>query len=326
VDRVLVGDAVWDEIGRLARRRAARLLVVAYVGGDAPELVPPRSDDYVLVDASEKAVRCGQTSPAALMAWADAGAVVESVEDLHAKVMIFGDVAVVGSANLSRNSRDRLIEAAVVATSSPLVRQARTAVADLLTSTRAQRVLLDSSALQDLQRIYNTEPSARRPPPRPGGMVLTPTGRLFVMGIIEDEPFRPDEDDAVKRAFRADRHHLGPAARFARDWMRLDRHWAEELRRGDALVRYDDQVAHPPVLVVDVIQPVDGRRRKIALLLEDRDLAPVDRESFDRRCHELGVGEDGEVRSVRATVGLLRDFGLDGAALVRRTWSVGPDG
>jgi PLD-like domain len=60
--------------------------------------------------------RHGQTDPTELLYFINHGVEVHSVENLHAKVFVFGDVAVVGSMNVSRRSAVVLQEAAVLTT------------------------------------------------------------------------------------------------------------------------------------------------------------------------------------------------------------------
>jgi hypothetical protein len=113
VDRLLWGSQVWASISQAATRPGRRLIARAYAGKKAAELVPMRTGDIAVVNASRESLRAGLTYPGAVATWLDAGARVFSHEQLHAKVYLLGGCAFVGSANASAHSRDVLLEAAL---------------------------------------------------------------------------------------------------------------------------------------------------------------------------------------------------------------------
>jgi phosphatidylserine/phosphatidylglycerophosphate/cardiolipin synthase-like enzyme len=67
----------------------------------------------LVVDASENAVKSGQTHPADLKKLQNRGVVIYSYPSLHAKVYAFDGFAFVGSANASNRSSGILTEAVV---------------------------------------------------------------------------------------------------------------------------------------------------------------------------------------------------------------------
>ncbi|MEV7961773.1 hypothetical protein [Oerskovia paurometabola] len=118
---VFLSDSLWPSCTHLARNSSLTRGAVAFVGMEAAELLPLRSGDEIVVDASDSRLQAGVTSPDAIAGWIKQGATVYSVEALHAKVLRFtldGDegtqeLTVVGSGNLSTQSAEALIEAAV---------------------------------------------------------------------------------------------------------------------------------------------------------------------------------------------------------------------
>lgn len=108
-------DGPWPAIRRdLERPNRRRVIaVVAYVAGGAPDLMPLRSGDILVCDASKVAVKSRMTSSAALAVYEDRGVSVYSVAGLHAKVIASPTAAWIGSANASKNSKENLIEASV---------------------------------------------------------------------------------------------------------------------------------------------------------------------------------------------------------------------
>ena len=105
----------WNSIRRdlTSKRRGAVIAVVAYVGADAPRIMPLRRGDSLVCDASTGTIKGRLTSANALLKYHRRGVAVYSLDDLHAKVICTRRFAWVGSTNASANSRDNLIEASV---------------------------------------------------------------------------------------------------------------------------------------------------------------------------------------------------------------------
>jgi|SRR6516225_5816829 hypothetical protein len=109
-----LSDNLWRRITALAKKNSRRSLVaVAYFGSGASELLPLRKDSVLVVDMSPRAVESGQTDPNEIIKLLEKGVEIHSVENLHAKVFVLGSRAIIGSANASRHSAKRLIEAAL---------------------------------------------------------------------------------------------------------------------------------------------------------------------------------------------------------------------
>ncbi|WP_143007360.1 phospholipase D family protein [Brevundimonas sp. 374] len=89
------------------------MAAVAYFGRGGHELLPLRAGSFLVVDATIPTVRSGATHPSSLAELRKAGVHIFSARKLHAKMFAFDRSAFVGSANVSINSRDHLIEAIV---------------------------------------------------------------------------------------------------------------------------------------------------------------------------------------------------------------------
>jgi hypothetical protein len=109
------GDGPWPAIRKDLDRTTRRpvVAVVAFIGKDAPTVMPLRRDDTLVCDASELAVKRGLTSAAALRTFHRRGVQIFSMRGLHAKVIASPTSAWIGSANASKNSQDKLLEASV---------------------------------------------------------------------------------------------------------------------------------------------------------------------------------------------------------------------
>jgi len=108
----IVSAGLWQEIGKLARQNRRRLGAVAYVTLD--KFVKFGKRDTLVCDASDQAIKSGQTSVAVLRSAFRRKACLYSSPGLHAKVLIVGRTVVIGSANLSDASFRQLDEAALI--------------------------------------------------------------------------------------------------------------------------------------------------------------------------------------------------------------------
>jgi len=64
----LITEGIWDEITLAVKKSKIKSFVaVAYFGQNGAEMLPLNEGSVLLVDASEKAVKSGQTSPNELL-------------------------------------------------------------------------------------------------------------------------------------------------------------------------------------------------------------------------------------------------------------------
>jgi hypothetical protein len=126
MQKALIHGRVWPKLSQAACKSRARAYVaVAYFGEGAESLLKLSKGSILVVDASDGAVRSGQTCPASLETMVDNGVKVFSRSGLHAKVFVFGTTVYVGSANVSNNSAKKLIEAVVAIKDRRIVSDAR---------------------------------------------------------------------------------------------------------------------------------------------------------------------------------------------------------
>jgi hypothetical protein len=104
---VLTAD-IWREIKKWAAKAKSRKAAIAYVTKD---LIGFKAGDILIVDASKRAIRSGQTDAPLLRNLNDKGVAVHSQAGLHSKAILLGPYAIIGSANMSGSG---LIEASVI--------------------------------------------------------------------------------------------------------------------------------------------------------------------------------------------------------------------
>jgi len=122
MDNILT-DNIWKQVAPHARSCERRLAALAYVSTDTR--ITFRKGDLLVCDASDAAVKSGETSASVLSKWQKAGVHIYSRPGLHAKVLVMGTKALVGSANLSESSATQLREASLLTSRVVIVSQAK---------------------------------------------------------------------------------------------------------------------------------------------------------------------------------------------------------
>lgn len=113
VNPTLHAHGVWSRLSALARRCKGAFVAVPYFGSGASELLPLKRGSTLVVRFDREAIRCGQVNPKEVIRLINEGVEVHACANLHAKVFVFGDIAIVGSANVSSSSANSLVEACV---------------------------------------------------------------------------------------------------------------------------------------------------------------------------------------------------------------------
>lgn len=149
-------DQVWDRIESLSLACNRRKAAVSYVTSDS--ILKFSQADILVLDGSDDAVMQGHTSARVIQRAMNRGAVIYSIADLHAKVMLFDSTLVVGSANISVRSSRTLIEAVLLSSDQSAVERASAWIDELT----AAGQLIDEVLLTRLIAIENERPPIRR--------------------------------------------------------------------------------------------------------------------------------------------------------------------
>src|SRR5438046_174404 len=107
----VLSHGLWKEVCALSKKAQSVRAAIAYV--TASELLKFQKGDLLIVNASEGAIRGGQTSAKVLSALHKRGVEVYNCSNLHAKVLLIDNVAVIGSGNMSQASAGGLVKAAL---------------------------------------------------------------------------------------------------------------------------------------------------------------------------------------------------------------------
>lgn len=183
----IVSLNVWSQIKPTSNESQSKTAAIAYVTSET--FVQFGDGDVLVTDASDNAIACGQTSARLLSAAIDRGAKIYSCEGLHAKVIAFDSVAVIGSANLSEHSERDLVEAAWVTDDPTVLASIRRFVECLA----AQSQPIDATRLE---QILSIRVKRRLTPVSKRNMTLEPD---YSSHNADHTASSVPDDDAVER-------------------------------------------------------------------------------------------------------------------------------
>ncbi len=111
MDKIFTNNS-WSKILGQIPEDTPKFAAVAYVSKGSP--LKFGSGDILICDASTSSIKNGTTDAKILLEFKKNGAQIFSCENLHAKVIVCGKYAVIGSSNLSKSSEEDLLEATLI--------------------------------------------------------------------------------------------------------------------------------------------------------------------------------------------------------------------
>jgi len=133
--QLLHSKRLWQQVAKV-RGDGPVIAAVAYANEDHLQL---RAKDILICDASDSRIATGATTYALLSALAKRKVQLWHLDGLHAKVVRLSRHAVVGSANMTRNSRS-LFEAAVLTDQPEALTQVDAMFSELRSSSKLKRI------------------------------------------------------------------------------------------------------------------------------------------------------------------------------------------
>jgi len=241
------GAGLWATVTRLAKRAGRAHVAVAYLGHDATVVLPLKEGDVLVVDMSKGTVQAGATDPREVRKYLKAGVRVYTCTNLHAKVFVFDETVIAGSANASRSG---LIEAAVLCPNRRIADAARRFVSGLA---------LDPVREKWVEKCIGWYvASPRRAMRRMAATAATPSFcRVWLVRVDDGEWDEWEEAVVAKRIRVASKRLADPAECEVESfiWDRTDR-FGEQVRQGDLVVQVYASAGrtrvYPPCRVLDV--------------------------------------------------------------------------
>lgn len=145
MEQFLTGD-IWKEVNKHLTRRQKKIACIAYVTSDKLQL---SKGDSLICDASTFAIKFGETSARTLQTYFNKGVKVFSNQQLHSKILLTDKFLVIGSANLSKSSAEKLTESSIVTDNDILIAQAKAFCHSLL----EESTLMNEEAIRALLKI-----------------------------------------------------------------------------------------------------------------------------------------------------------------------------
>jgi len=145
MEQFLTGD-IWKKVNKLLTKRQKKIACIAYVTSDKLKLT---KGDTLICDASTFSIRFGETSAKTIEIYFNRGVNIYSNQQLHSKILLTDNFLVIGSANLSKSSAERLTESSVITKSDILISQAKAFCHNLT----EESTLLNRKDIQSLLKI-----------------------------------------------------------------------------------------------------------------------------------------------------------------------------
>jgi hypothetical protein len=192
MDTILT-DNVWKQVAAESSLARRRLAAVAYVTSDRN--LKLKRGDVLVCDASDTAIKAGQTSARLLQSLLRKGVELRSRDDLHTKAAVFGRFALIGSSNLSASSENSLTELALFTDRDQTVAQ----VTSFIHQLREDSEEIDDNFLRRILKL-KVDQQNRGPQRKRKDIGFSAKPRTWIIGVKElpDESF-PDEQKLVEK-------------------------------------------------------------------------------------------------------------------------------
>lgn len=105
-------EEAWKRITSMATKASRRLVAVPFLTSGAAKRLPLVRGDLLITRFDDLAIKTGQIDPREIVKYLRRRVEIHAVANLHAKVFVLGNRALVGSTNVSASSERLLIEAA----------------------------------------------------------------------------------------------------------------------------------------------------------------------------------------------------------------------
>lgn len=120
----LVSNDIWTTIQKLSRKSKRTKIAVAYFGTGATKQLKLKTGDTLVVAMGLNNVKSGQVNPFEIEILLDKGVKIYNLSNLHSKIYLFDNKVIVGSANVSTNSANTLIETGILTDDRQTIKEA----------------------------------------------------------------------------------------------------------------------------------------------------------------------------------------------------------
>ena len=148
-------NSVWPRITEIVAQAKRTHAAISFLGEDAPDRLPLRQGDTLLVNAKPSNISSGAINPYAIERFLNSGVKVYSSPALHAKVIATDTHAIIGSANASASSASSA-EAIIITDERGILNDVREFVQNESTDSGS---IIDRELIEVLKKLYDDRPT-----------------------------------------------------------------------------------------------------------------------------------------------------------------------
>lgn len=274
----LLTKNIWSELTKAVKvGKSKSIVAVAYFGQNGASMLPLTKGSVLVVDASLKALKTGQTCPHELLKLYYKGVHIYSKENLHAKLFILGNNLYCGSTNVSGRSANHLHEALIKTSDKVAIADAKEFIHSLC------RMELGEEEIKGLNKYYN-------PPKVFGGKtnIEVSDGEFHICKLdVADWSEGEQAQVEIGRAL-AENNRIKKSRHFVDEFL-----WAGEMsfKKGDTILQIvnegDKTYVSPPGKLIHVRKWSNGKKTKYCCYLEMPDKRRKNLELVKRQLSEI---------------------------------------
>lgn len=284
----LITEKIWSRITSEVKCNPSKCFVaVPFFSKNASDMLPLSKGSVLVVNASKRIVKSGQTNPKELILLYEKGVKIFNCENLHAKVYVIGKKLLIGSSNVSGNSANYLKEVMLLTEDTSTVNQAIKMVKSLKIDD------LKFEDLLELKKIYKTPKFiGGMPANKPVVMKGKESSKFYLCNLVYKDYPKGHKDALAKGQETAESLKADPQSRI------VDFGWGRRIpfKKGDTIlqiIKDDDgqRYVYPHGRVVNIekwspnhslvfLEVANKRKRKIESFTKFMDISKLKRGGY----------------------------------------------
>lgn len=232
MEQFLSGKELWSTLVQLSKEcRSRQMIAVPYIGKDSSPLLKFRKNDVLLCALTEQNSKAGNIYPAEIRLLQKQGVRVYQRDNLHAKIYLFGNKAVICSANLSSSSKNRLDEVGLLTNNPKVLKSIREWFSERLVEP------VTPGWLKHCENMYQPPKGGLGNPTKQKRPSIHKQSAWVIFGHLSDYP--EFEDAERQRGFQTAKKYLEKPRNYDVEEFRFTGSYKflEEIHRGDLVIQ-----------------------------------------------------------------------------------------
>jgi len=288
----LTNEDIWKTIPEIIKTSKHANVAVAYLGTDGSKLLPLKKGDTLVIDMSIATVKAGATNPHEVDKLIKRGVKVFTRRNLHAKIVLTDKQALIGSANISKNSRDILDEAAILTNDRIALQRAKDFINQICTEPVLPEYLKECKKSYRPPRVSEKHIGTKRTSRR------AKHAKLRIVSLIDYANFPENEIESYEKSERKAEKLLKDKKQSALENFRWSGKpkMADELEQGDWFIQCikhtDESISvYPPAQLILLdhypINKTIGKLRYIFHLESPKNGQAMDWKTFRKKLNSI---------------------------------------